>query len=97
MVVTPIIRDQLGWSEGKDFLVAENTKQLADKCVELFNDISLWNTLRENALSRVRVELSSAAFDAAVRDILSEFQDSMRTQLAMQELPMDCSTIRRFP
>jgi len=91
MVVTPIIRDQLGWSEGKDFLVAENAEQFADKCIELFDNISLWNTLRENALSRVSVELSSAAFDAAVRDILSEFQNSMRRQLPMQELPIHAS------
>jgi glycosyltransferase involved in cell wall biosynthesis len=71
MVVTPIIRDQLGWTHGKDCLVASDARQFADNCIKLFSDGSLWNTVRENALRRVSAELNSEAFGANIANILS--------------------------
>src|SRR5215469_3595713 len=74
MVVTPIIRDQLGWTDGQDCLVAGSAKEFADKCILLLNDAALWTTLRENALRRVSSELSSDAFGCRIAGILGDFK-----------------------
>jgi len=76
MVITPIIHEQLAWIDGQDYLVAANSTQFAASCVKLFSDVSLWNSVRDSALSRVNAELSSDAFDAAIVNILSGLRNA---------------------
>jgi GT2 family glycosyltransferase/glycosyltransferase involved in cell wall biosynthesis len=89
MVVTPIIRTQLGWTSGKDCLAGEDAQQFADSCIKLFGDESLWNTIRDNALIRVNAELSREAFGGVIASILSEFQDLEARQGAFLKQPIN--------
>jgi len=70
MVVTPIIHEQLGWTDGKEYLVGADAAKFAQRCIHLFTDEVLWNTLRSNALQNVRDELNRDAFGARVAGIL---------------------------
>jgi glycosyltransferase involved in cell wall biosynthesis len=70
MVVTPIIRDQLGWTDGKECLVGADASEFAEKCIELFSNQTQWSALRNGALDRVSTELNTDAFGARIAEIL---------------------------
>ena len=71
MVVSPLLASQLGWSAGKECLVAGTPLEFAKACTELYTDESLWTRLREQALERVRLELNPEAFGQTVRRLLA--------------------------
>ena len=72
MVVTGLIAGQLGWTDGKEVLVADDAGAFAAACARLYSDRALWQSLREAALERVRRDCAPDAFTAAVRAILAE-------------------------
>lgn len=71
MVVTGLIAGQLGWAADSDLLVADDPAGFAAACARLYDDRTLWEKLRRNALIRVRQDCSPAAFTAKVREIVS--------------------------
>jgi glycosyltransferase involved in cell wall biosynthesis len=62
-VATPLLARQLGWRDGDPFLVGADACSFADKCVQLYNDESLWSTLRKAGIERIRAECSPEIFD----------------------------------
>lgn len=71
MVVSPLICDQLNWSDGSDLLSACDGREFAAACTRLYSNEELWRTLRCNALTRVICELDRKSFAHAVSQILN--------------------------
>jgi GT2 family glycosyltransferase/glycosyltransferase involved in cell wall biosynthesis len=72
VVASDLLCRQLGWQDGCD-LIAANTAdpaEFARRIVVLYRDATLWQTLRDNALARVRAENGRADYEAAVRQVL---------------------------
>ncbi len=72
VVASELLCRQLGWRDGSE-LVAVNTAdpaEFARRIVALYRDEGLWQSLRENALGRVRAENGRAQYEAAVRQVL---------------------------
>jgi Arc/MetJ family transcription regulator len=67
-----LLRDQLGWESGRDLLSAEasDAAGFARQIVTLYRDARLWSVLRDNALERIRLENSRAAYEDAIRHVL---------------------------
>jgi GT2 family glycosyltransferase/glycosyltransferase involved in cell wall biosynthesis len=72
IVATPLVAAQLGWEAGRDLLVGDGPRELAQRCAELYRDAGLWRRLRDQALSRVRAECARAAFRDRLALILRE-------------------------
>jgi len=72
MVVTELIAQQLGWENGGELLVANEPRAFADAVARLYQDRDLWETIRQNALARARLECAPEAFTASVRRILAD-------------------------
>jgi GT2 family glycosyltransferase len=72
-VVTDVLRDQLGWTEGEDLLAAPHTDPalFARKLAELHEDEALWRAVRGNAARRIRAENSPDGYVTALAGILS--------------------------
>jgi GT2 family glycosyltransferase len=71
MVVTGLIADQLGWQDGQEVLVADDSAAFAEAVARLYRDQALWERLRRGALDRVRVECAPSAFRAQLRATLA--------------------------
>jgi O-antigen biosynthesis protein len=71
VVTTDLIGSQLGWTPGRDVLASSDPAEFAKLCVQLHEDATMWERLRESALERVRAECSPEAFGATVREILA--------------------------
>ncbi len=71
MVATGLIARQLGWSDERELLVADDPGAFALACARLYGDPALWDTIRGNALRRVRQDCAPAAFAAKVREIVA--------------------------
>lgn len=61
-VVTPLIVNQVGWTEGRDLLVGADPEDFARRVVELYSDEALWERIRLGALEAVRRDCSEEAF-----------------------------------
>ena len=72
LVVSPLIAGQMQWTHEEDYFAANSADQMAEYCVRLYSDLSLWERIREGGLARVRVELSPEAFADSLRAILEE-------------------------
>lgn len=70
VVGTSILGSQLAWTDGKEILLADSAGTFAEKCLQLYQDGSLWSRLRGNALARIQRDYSHASFDAKLRSIL---------------------------
>lgn len=53
IVATSLLADQLGWTNGTELLVADSASEFGDCCVRLYEDTTLWSSLRDCALDRV--------------------------------------------
>ncbi len=71
LVTTTLIADQLGWTSGVELLAADDPAAFAEACARLCKDQALWETLRKNALDRVRRDCSPQAFAATVKAVLA--------------------------
>ena len=74
VVATELLRQQLGWVTGRDLLSVDvgDAAAYAHAIVSLYRDAGLWQTLRDNALERVRVENGRALYEAGIREVLGE-------------------------
>jgi GT2 family glycosyltransferase len=71
MVVTDLIREQLGWQPGTEFLVASDAPGFAEACARLHEDEQAWGHVRRAALERVAAECSPERFRQTVREVLA--------------------------
>jgi O-antigen biosynthesis protein len=72
VVASDLLCRQLGWQDGRDLIAASTADpaEFARRIVALYRDEALWQTLRDNALERVRAENGRADYEAAVRKVL---------------------------
>jgi GT2 family glycosyltransferase/glycosyltransferase involved in cell wall biosynthesis len=66
-VATPLIAEQVGWTERHELLVGADPEAFARAIVELYSDEALWERVRAGALSAVTRECSKEAFVAGLR------------------------------
>lgn len=71
VVSTKFVADQLGWEDGKEILVTDDPKEFAEKFMRLYTDSILWNSIRDNALTRINMEYSETVFSDALRKAFS--------------------------
>ncbi|WP_395698914.1 glycosyltransferase [Aquabacterium sp.] len=69
MVVTPLIAEQLGWTEA--VAVGASAQAFAEACVRLHRDDLAWQTQHRALQDLVARDCSPAAFEAAVRRIVA--------------------------
>jgi glycosyltransferase involved in cell wall biosynthesis len=74
VVATELLRRQLGWVGGRDLVSVDagDPTAFADAVVRLYRDAGLWQTLRDNALERVRTENGRALYEAGIRRVLGD-------------------------
>jgi O-antigen biosynthesis protein len=70
VVATSLLAQQLGWSDGKQLLVADDPRKFADQCIQLYRDGRLWKQIRQNAFDQVRLECSPEAFEKSLISII---------------------------
>ena len=69
-VVTDLIASQLGWSNGCECLIASEGRAFAAECARLYRSRELWETLRLNALSRVREDCCPEHFHKMIKHVI---------------------------
>jgi glycosyltransferase involved in cell wall biosynthesis len=69
VVLTPAQALRIGWTHGREVLVAETAQEFAVACSLLHTDQLLWEGLRATACARVAADCSG--FDAVIRDVLA--------------------------
>ena len=71
IVVTPILKEQVGWAEGDGLLAApwQDPEAFARAIVALHSDPLLWEQVRVAGLHRAEAELGLASFRNSIRDI----------------------------
>ncbi|HUN40854.1 MAG TPA: glycosyltransferase [Acetobacteraceae bacterium] len=81
VVATELLSRQLDWQDGHELLTAPVTdpEAFARQAVRLYRDPSLWGTLRENALERLRRENDAAGYAAAVESVLGPASSAAST------------------
>jgi glycosyltransferase involved in cell wall biosynthesis len=72
VVASTLLCRQLGWQDGRELIAVDTADpaEFARRIVALYRDAALWQTLRDNALERVRTEHGRAQYEAAVRQVL---------------------------
>ena len=72
VVASDLLCRQLGWQSGREMIAADTADpaEFAQRIVALYRDSTLWQTLRDNALERVRAENNRAQYEMAVRQVL---------------------------
>lgn len=70
-VVTELIANQLGLSDGSNALVARNPDEFAEKVVRLYSDETLWSRIREGGLSLIRHSCNPDVLRGSLKKILS--------------------------
>ena len=71
LVVSNLIGSQLGWVHGRDVLIGPNDSAFGDECCNLYQNKTLWECVRSNALERIAAELSEEAFDEAIANLIA--------------------------
>jgi glycosyltransferase involved in cell wall biosynthesis len=66
-VATPLIAEQVGWTDRRELLVGRDPEEFARQIIELYTDETLWQRLRAEALSAVTRDCSKEAFLAGLR------------------------------
>jgi len=79
-VVTPLTAAQLGWQEDRDLLVGHNPEDFARKVVDLYTHQSLFETLRHNALERIRTEYNPENFRQTLQNIIGTTVNSTTSE-----------------
>jgi GT2 family glycosyltransferase len=72
VVASELLRRQLGWRNGFEIIAVDTADpvEFARRIVVLYRDPTLWQTLRDHALERVRAEHNRAQYETAVRQVL---------------------------
>lgn len=71
VIATPLLARQLGWTDGVELLIAETPDQWVAAIMQLYNDATLWQRLRDAALEAVRRTVAPDAFARRVREVVS--------------------------
>jgi glycosyltransferase involved in cell wall biosynthesis len=61
-VTTTLLAEQLDWQDGKQLLAADSAELFAEKCLKLYSDTALWQSIRSNAIKSVEDDCSSEKF-----------------------------------
>jgi glycosyltransferase involved in cell wall biosynthesis len=71
-VATGLLAEQLNWQDGAELLTAPtgDAKGFAMQIARLYRSPVIWKRLRKNALARIALENTAAAFDSRVAEIL---------------------------
>ncbi len=85
LVVSDLIGEQLGWQHGSDCLVAGTPIAFAEACCRLYQDQTLWQQLRSNALQRVINDLSDEVFGKAIASVIANISLKGEPQWTMLE------------
>ncbi len=73
MVASQLIANQLGWQHEQELLSAPfEAHEFAKACVRLYQDESLWISLRDNALLAVGRDAGEAAFSKAIMQVMHD-------------------------
>jgi glycosyltransferase involved in cell wall biosynthesis len=72
IVATDLLAGQLGWTDGRDLAAADSADpvRFAERVVSLYRDETQWQSLRDNAIERLRAENSREQYTDAVRCVL---------------------------
>ncbi|MHB8177322.1 MAG: glycosyltransferase [Vulcanimicrobiaceae bacterium] len=70
IVATSLIAEQLGWTNGRQLLVADTPQEWLGAIVRVYEDAHTWELLREGALEAVRREVSPQAFAARLHEVV---------------------------
>jgi hypothetical protein len=71
VVLTPLLAEQIGWTNEQEALVAATPEDFAAQCLRLHTDAALWGRLRARALSRVAQDCSPLRFSRTVSEMLA--------------------------
>jgi glycosyltransferase involved in cell wall biosynthesis len=75
IVCTPLVAQQLGWTNGDELLTAETAAEFTRAITSLYNDADLWTRIRDRALERI-------VRDYGFRGFRSALQQTLRRSLA---------------
>ncbi len=70
VVATPLLAQQLGWTDGEELLVGDTAEHLAERSIELYTNPALWEKIRGQALERVVRDCSPDQFDRTLREVI---------------------------
>ena len=87
MVVTELIRRQLGWEANGEVLTASEPLAFAEACARLNADAELWAYQRERALQRARAECAPELFRQTIRDLLAAMPTLARSTPLIEAKP----------
>lgn len=77
VVASQLLIDELGWVAGRDILSggAPNAEVFAAAVIALYDDESLWTSVRQSALDRIRDDCDPARFAHALSDIIEKARE----------------------
>ncbi|MGN8120101.1 glycosyltransferase family 4 protein, partial [Labrys sp. 22185] len=72
VVLTDLLRDQLGWQNGQEVfsVPVDDTEGFAKAVVRLYRSPKLWQSLRETALERLKLDHNEGKYKEALSPIL---------------------------
>ena len=83
IVATELLAGQMGWTDGRDLAAASTDPvRFAERVVSLYRDEALWQTLRDNAIERLRAENSCEQYTDAVGRVLDGLPASRNARQA---------------
>ena len=89
-VTTSLANDSLGADDGKELLVGNNAKELADAIVRLLDNKELCETISTNALAFVKKNYSWSAavgsLEEVLRQAVAKHSNAPETELDIDEL-----------
>lgn len=68
-VTTTLLARQLGWTDGKELLVADEARNYADQCIRLYQDDDLWKRISDAGLAAIVRDCSEETFRSALTSI----------------------------
>ena len=71
VITTNAIAEQLQWQSEKEILAADDRQDFARQCIRLYQDKSLWQKLRSNALQQIKKQCSPQNFRNKLKEILA--------------------------
>jgi glycosyltransferase involved in cell wall biosynthesis len=79
IVGTSLLARSLGWSDGREMLVADDAAGFIEACVRAYHDATVWESLRAAALRSVRGGYGQAIFERQTAEIaraIAQIRDS---------------------
>ena len=74
VVTSELLRAQMGWENGRELLAADisSPQDFAHAILRVYRDTALWESLRTNALDRLRAENDLGQYAVSLGDILNK-------------------------